>query len=343
LEPIFKAVQKAITYLCGSTGKDRLWRDFSLEPGESDEWVSGYIGSVLCETDDSLAISFAQDAWNVLGWRYINSRHGWGYSGKAIVDADSTLWCLTLAELLGKGDNLIAESAKKILRQHLTSDGGISTYTSNDISGIALKEEMIKMHQGWLQAHNCVTAAAAGLKWFKNLTIPYLVDKQQEPGHWKGYWWYDDEYATGFATEAIAHSQIETRDRIIKFASSWVASKFQSEGYISNKFFIDGSPFATALGLRVLLFSERSNPNTAMLRKGIRWLLRQQMPNGSWLPSAILRIPTSGILEPDQYTEWKFDIKQPWGELCLDQNGLFTTATVLKTLVMVNNLFNTDD
>jgi len=172
---------------------------------------------------------------------YFNGQHGWGYSGKAIVDVDSTSWCLTLAELLGQGDHLIAESAKKILQQHLTSDGGISTYTPNDISGIELTEEIIKMHQGWLQAHNCVTAAATDLKWLKNLTIPYIVDKQQEPGHWKGYWWYDDEYATGFAFGAIAHSQIDNRDRIIEPASSWVASKLQSEGYISNKFFIDGS------------------------------------------------------------------------------------------------------
>ena len=338
-----KSIQKAIQFIHQSIGPDHLWRDFSLEPGESDEWVSGYIGSVLCDTNDPLAVMLAEEAWNVLGWRYINGKHGWAYSGKAIVDADSTLWCLTLAELLGKGDHLIAESAKKILRQHLTSAGGISTYTANDISGIELTEEIIKMHQGWLQAHNCVTAAAAGLKWLENLTIPYLIDKQQEPGHWKGYWWYDDEYATGFATETIAHSQIDNRDRIIELASSWIASKLQSEGYISNTFFIDGSPFATALGLRVLLFSERSAPNTAMLRKGIGWLLRQQMTNGSWLSSAILRFPTSGILEPDQYTEWKFNIKHPWGELCLDQNGLFTTATVLKTLITYNNLFNTDD
>ncbi len=338
-----KIVQKATTYLCGSVGKDHLWRDFSLDPGESDEWVSGYIGAILCETDDSLAIFFAQDAWNVLGWRYINGKQGWGYSGKAIVDADSTIWCLNLAEILGKGDHLVAESAKKILQQHLTSDGGISTYTRNDISGMVLTEEIIKMRQGWLQAHNCVTAASAGLKGVKTFTIPYLVEKQQEPGHWKGYWWYDDEYATGFATEAIACSQIDPRDKIIELASSWVAAKLQSKGYISNKFFIDGSPFATALGLRVLLFSERSNPNTAMLKRGINWLLRQQMPNGSWLSSAILRVPSPWVTDPDQYSEWEIGIKQPWGELCLDQNGLFTTATVLKTLVMYNNLFNTDE
>ena len=314
-----------------------------MEPGQSDEWVSGYIGSVLCETSDPLALSRAQETWNVLGWRNINGKGGWGYSGKAIVDADSTLWCLTLAELLGKGDDLIAESAKKILRQHLTSDGGISTYTPNDFSGIELTEERIKMHQGWLQAHNCVTAAAAGLKWLKNLTIPYLVEKQQENGCWKGYWWYDEEYATGLATEAIAHSQIEARNRIIERANSWVTSKLQSEGIISNKFFINGSPFATALGLRVLLFSERNKMNTELLEKGISWLLKQQLSNGSWPPSAILRVPLPGVTDPCQHSEWDIGIKQPWGELCLDQNGLFSTATVLKTLVMYNNLFNTDD
>jgi squalene cyclase len=83
------------------------------------------------------------------------------------------------------------------------------------------------MRQGWLQAHNCVTAAAADLKWFNYFAIPYLADKQQEGGYWKGYWWYDEEYATGLATEAIAHSQIIAKNRIIELATSWVTSKVQ--------------------------------------------------------------------------------------------------------------------
>lgn len=46
---LHKTISKAKEFLISSRSSDKLWHDFSLKPGVSDEWVSGFVGSVLAE------------------------------------------------------------------------------------------------------------------------------------------------------------------------------------------------------------------------------------------------------------------------------------------------------
>lgn len=335
-----RAISRARLFLLQSQGKDGLWRDFSLEPGESDEWVSGYVGSTLCETNDADAVSSAREAWNVLGWRVLTGKKGWGYNQKAIADADSTVWCLNLGSLLGEGEKIIGLIAKEIVQQHLTPKGGISTYSGRDFSNRSLPAGTLHFHAGWLQAHTCVTAAAARLPWFEKPAVAYLLEQQQETGNWNGYWWYDDEYATGLAVEAIALSPGRNNVNILDKALNWELSRLHSDSFVSNRFFENGSPFATALGSRILLLAGKSIAIEQKLEKVIHWLLHQQLEDGSWKSSAIMRVPAPSITDPGKYPEWELGKKLPWGELFCDQNRLFTTTTVLKTLLLYHLTFH---
>ncbi|MFZ4564536.1 MAG: hypothetical protein ACOYNU_14235 [Bacteroidales bacterium] len=49
------ALEKAVTFLIDSRNKDHLWSDFNLPTGESDEWVTGYVGTIMSGIGNSIA------------------------------------------------------------------------------------------------------------------------------------------------------------------------------------------------------------------------------------------------------------------------------------------------
>lgn len=57
-------------------------------------------------------------------------------------------------------------------------------------------------------------------------------------------------------------------------------------------------------------------------------LATAQLPDGSWESSALLRVPLPDDQAPDRYSQWVMDGRKE-GSLALDQQRVFTTATVL--------------
>ena len=74
-----------------------------------------------------------------------------------------------------------------------------------------------------------------------------------------------------------------------------------------------------------------------MIMKMVAWLASQQREDGSWNASSIMRVPAPWVTNPENFADWEFGIKHTWGEIYRDQNRLFTTATVFKSLVMLYN------
>ena len=69
------------------------------------------------------------------------------------------------------------------------------------------------------------------------------------------------------------------------------------------------------------------------MRAAVGWLCRSIRPDGSWPPSALLRLPDPADVDPDRAggTSWR-----PGGvgigAVVVDQSATFTTATVLAAL-----------
>ncbi len=64
------AIQKGVHFLIERQSLDGAWRDFSLEPGESDSWATAYVAGCLSQVPSVLA---------PLGWKKLSIGPCYGY------------------------------------------------------------------------------------------------------------------------------------------------------------------------------------------------------------------------------------------------------------------------
>jgi len=88
--------------------------------------------------------------------------------------------------------------------------------------------------------------------------------------------------------------------------------------------------FSTALALKGLMLGSRST-DSDRVRRGVEWLLKHQLEDGSWPPYYLLRIPYPAMKEPWRYHAWARDGKAI-GAVIKDHNRLFTAATAYSAL-----------
>jgi hypothetical protein len=65
---------------------------------------------------------------------------------------------------------------------------------------------------------------------------------------------------------------------------------------------------------------------------GVQWLLGHQRPDGSWEPSAWLRVPPPDVFDPQSCSEW-VEGGRVERAVVVDHRAAFTTATALSALL----------
>lgn len=307
---------RAVDFLLSRQRVDGAWHDFFLPAGESDGWVTGYVGLALAQSGTR-----GRDAAR-RGWAHLETAvkpgGGWGYNALTPPDADSTVWALRLAEAIGAGAGEPAARGRSFLARCTRPDGGVATYAgeSDPRHYVGLPETVD--FSAWTRPHVCVSAAAAALGGGHD----WLVAQQSADGHWPGYWWFDPGYATAEAVEALGPGPATTRAR------AFARRRLDDAGL---------GAFALAHAIRIL---GADTPGAA-----IDALAARQDANGSWPASARLRVPAPDRITPGEADGWK-----PWRGLTtiptslaqvldmtftitsLDHRRAFTTATVLRAL-----------
>ena len=331
---IDESLEKTVNFLLKERNKTGWWKDFETLAGYSDEWVTAYVASALAQSQLPEAKAAAQKAWRLLEKRRFWSK-GWGYNKKVPKDTDSTTWALHLAEKTGNEDGRRATRSYKFLFNSINKEGGISTYPNDSpirfFTGLKRKYSFA----GWCSPHPSVSAAASSLKYFKNCNriIAYLRNLQNDNGSWTGYWWCDKEYTTLLSINALTQfAAMEDIERINK-AVEWVMNRITTGGHIPTEDHLNGSPFATALALQILLGStnphdEKTKSMTELL---LTWIIKNQEDSGSWTSSARLRVPPPNEMHPERRKNWNRSTLGG-GSIRLDQNSLFTASTVLNSL-----------
>lgn len=359
---ITAAIHHGIEFLHQSRAAQGQWCDFSLAPGLSDEWVTGYVGSMVAKIDHPFAWKMAFHAWQWLSQR--QSEGGWGYNLLVPRDADSTIWALCLAQALGCDNWTTSRHALQWLQHHTQPDHGMTTYATEAPIRDFIQASKTTSLAGWTQSHICVTAAAAQLAPFRLSACDFLRTRQEADGRWASYWWCDDEYATSLAVEALARiDNLGDGDRIFQ-ALQWGQRQVQANGAVVTMTCPQGSSFATALVLNLLTTMPFEDPCSDLalgvlgsekrpqkyeisLAKGagarskdsrfevvvriVRWLLDHQRADGSWPSSATLRVPPPDVISPDTVQDWIISGKTEKA-IALDHHSIFTTATVIKSL-----------
>jgi len=328
------AIDAATERLLDARNQGGLWRDF-FDRGRprdidrrvtgyaSDEWVSAYIATALAGMPRVDARTAARHALGRLLARRGGARPGWGYHALLPADADTTAWVLRLAEALDGGHHERLEAARSFVADLTDPDGAVHTYSEDAAGHLAEFLAMPGSYAGWCAAHTCVTAAVAALE-PDGASARHLLAVQDADGSWSGHWWDDDEYTTARAIEALARTA-GAADAVTR-GVAWCAGRIGDDGAVRSQAHGGPSPFATALalhGIRAGVGADDDEASAAALRAE-RWLCRHQLSDGSWEPSARLRVPAPAARDPFELPEQTLTY--------VDDDGLFTTATVLAAL-----------
>ena len=328
------AVAGAIGFLGSARNMRGLWCDFALKGG-SDEWVTAVVGSVLARSGNEQAMEWCRKAWEHFGFRkLIDGYGGWGYNALVPDDADSTAWGIRFATNLGlehAGRTTIALASLKNL---ITPEGGLTTYIHD--------EEIRKYIQipdanlaGWKKTHWCNTTAAATLPQMNEMLCPALALAQLPAGNWESYWITDTVYSTAFAIEALLMNDPERYRPAVERAAGWIRKKAGSNRFIPGRFLPEGSPFATASGLKGLVLANNQPTVQGKAAEFLSWLLENQRSDGSWEPSFfLLIIPPNHIGSFRDESEDEFP--ERWkARIFPDIRAIMTTAFVLDSLLTI--------
>lgn len=341
------AMGAAVNFLLSSQGDAGDWKDFLLPAGNSDVWVTAFVGDVLAADPDAEAQQAARAGFRFLE-QAVTPEGGWSYNPAVPGDADSTLWGLRLAETLGIGESASVLNATEFLQRHVRADGGLATYALEATVRNYIGLPPMVSFEGWTQSHICVTAAGANLGAQSPRFRQYLLENQAADGKWAAYWWFDDEYSTAEAVAALAGKNRTAADCDSETAASIEQAVQWSLDRCEKLLVADAAPqpvFALAHLLRILARTARPAMVAQCLSKGYARLVQWQKPNGSWPASAKLRVPRPDARSPDADARWVLWSGMPAGPPSLesvlahtftiyspDHYGIYTTATVLRAL-----------
>jgi Prenyltransferase and squalene oxidase repeat len=328
------AIDAAIGRLLDARNQSGLWRDFfdrgrprdverRVNGYASDEWVSAYIATALAGVPRTKARDAARHALARLLARRGGKLAGWGYHALLPPDADTTAWVLRLADAVDTDDRDRLTPARSFVASLTDSSGAVHTYAEEAAGPLAEFLLMDGSYAGWCGAHTCVTAAVAALE-PDGPSAGHLLEAQNADGSWSGHWWDDDEYATARAIEALA-ARPGAGDAVAR-AIAWSAGRISEDGAVRSHAHAGASPFATALALHGIRAGGLAGDGEARAAaaRAEHWLCRHQLADGSWEPSARLRVPAPAAVDPFELPEQTLTY--------VDEDGLFTTATVLAAL-----------
>lgn len=319
-----ESIAGAVEYLQSKKHQSGWWREYSgFSFACSDEWISAYVACVLsspglADRYDPLSINI----WEQLR-RSVRTDGGWGWNAWIASDADTTTWVLRLASQLGVVRDSVIAAAEAFVAEHVQSDGGTATYEESHFKAFHASKTHPLGLADWCSSHNCVTAASSVLMPFSQNGIHFLEKRQRDDGSWQGYWWPDPEFTTALTVSAFASSPKQETVAAIADARRWVVSRMMANGGVQSQQTKAFSPFATANGLMILLDSakvldDQETPTEHQLleKTCVRWLMEQQLDDGSWSASALMF--SDPLAEPGKYH--------------IDQERIHTTATVLNAL-----------
>src|SRR5579872_906102 len=276
------AIQAALHFLMCARQDDH-WSDFNFPVGTSDVWVTAYTLARLGGVPSGVLDSGSQEKiGHSLEWlsRMQSCNGGWAYNRTVPEDADSTAWAIIA---LRRHALAIPRTAMEFLRGCRDSQGWFGTYRRDESTA------------PWCHRAPDVTAAAmAALQepWNHSAEARFLTMRRQD-GQVASYWWTSPYY---------------TPSILLEFYSGVFSPEFAAACLPSTDDDESGSPFDLAL-----LALGLSRVDRQRMQQIADALCDQQRCDGSWAPSAILRLP-----RPELATPWT---QIDGGPLFRDQNA----------------------
>ncbi len=292
-----------LEYILSRQRHDGSWADWNLPPGESSVWTTAYVGCKLGNLTAKLRQQAFLSSRRASEWLYRKQfpDSGWGYSEEVGTDADSTAIAITFLVSLGLA---LSETCYSCLRQFQCPDGGFSTYRN------------CGRRDSWTVSHTDVTPTAlrALLTQYDRHDeavqrgLSYVRKQRTETGVWEAFWWKSSLYSTEASLSLMRTLGLDFDRQALR------------QALLGSQ---PGNSFERALLLSCLAHTVEDRPDEEM-QAIISDLVMEQKSNGSWESGAIIRLPRHDCFKP-----WR---EPNLGPFFLDQNRLFTTATVIDAL-----------
>jgi len=211
----------------------------------------------------------------VLALRRCAGRDAGGERGLALARQRGLAWAVGMQSRDGGWGAFDAENTKTLATKLPFCDfGAVIDPPSADVTA-----HVVEMLAAEGQADS--PAAQRGIRW--------LLDNQEGDGSWFGRWGANYVYGTGAVVPALRAAGLPTGHPAIRAAVRWLAAKQNPDGgwgedlrsYRQPEWIGSGTSTAsqTAWALLALL---AAGDRSEAVRRGVRWLVQTQRPDGSW-------------------------------------------------------------
>lgn len=181
-----RPLKQASDFLADHQNHDGFWRDYRLEPGASDAWITACVGFGLLHVEGYRdAIFKAADA--LLS---VRRPQGWGYNALAACDADTTAWVIRFLASIGAVNST---EAVNLIRRYMTPSHRVRTFASSERFG------------SWAAAHDEVTPVAAMALLLCGASEPVQSLRQNciAQERWRPFWWQCYSYVSAHNLEFL--------------------------------------------------------------------------------------------------------------------------------------------
>ena len=330
-----KSVSLSINFIKTKQNENGSWRDYINQGGISDIWTTAFILSKISE-NNNLKLIFEEEISKAITFINKNTISKlWGYNTTWIDDADSTN--LVFLSFFLNNKKIETELFSEWLNFQKVN-GGFSTYSNKLELLNALNDKKLSNVNGWLSVHDCVSAVSLYFLAKYNLDSKNFIKlkkyfDKKSIDNISTYWWTNKVYTLYYLAKTYSLLGDTIKLNVI---IDEITSNQNSNGSFSDKY--GENLFYTGLSLDIILLDQRKN-KTLNLNKTVSYLLNNQFTDGSWENSNALQVPDSA------------DIKASTNYFPIAQNGinvrakefnrLFTTTTILQSLVNYEQKYNT--
>ena len=320
-----RAASAGVGHLATLQTRGGWWTDWRAGRGGSDEFATALVAVRIAGAPG--AAPLVHHAGEALASRLVVRRasglDGWGWSAAVPGDADSTAWAVRALAATGRphpGDDV-----RTFLRAHVRDDGA-GTYADD----APVRRYMGTVYPdghgfgGWTAASPSVTAAVAAAEpALAEPLVEALLSGQGDDGSWADLWWPDPAHPTSLVAEVLLAAG---RTDAAAAAARWGAGAPTADG-----------AFELAARLRLLVLGIGigigDGPWQRLVSDTASQLIDSQDADGSWAPSARLRVP-----DPDDAEPWTHDGAAPGAALLtstwVDEDRAVSTACAVSALLL---------
>jgi hypothetical protein len=322
------AVQRGVNFLLNSFEKDYILSDFMTSAGVGKNWISNYAAFLLAGYPQTAKIIERLKKSPAL---MDKTKTQASYNTSIVQDSDSLAFRLAAHKLMF---NRINVNELEELKKFQSKDGGWRTYIDKNRLRKQINLDKAVSLEGWITSHNCVSASLCFILSLvsKDLylrTAEFLSKRINENGSLDSYWWSSPIYATSWYIMALSQDDLLKNE--CQQSVRWLVKGQKANGSWVDRFSRKESFFYTSLAVKALLAIDEEKYQKE-IKRGLYFLLNNQIIDGSWKSDRILAIPQTDVMDQADVTRWR---RSSFGVNVLvdDHKRIFTTVTVLNILL----------